>query len=51
MVRRYLTQWKLATGMLPAQLSLKSQHEAKPNASGHRYDHVVTPFCVLNAPE
>lgn len=36
MVRRYLTQWKLATGILPARLSLESQHEAKPSGCGHR---------------
>lgn len=47
MVRRYLTQWKLATGILPVQLSLELQHEAKPSACGHRYDHVVTPSCAL----
>lgn len=36
MVRRYLTQQKLATGIPPAQLSLELQHEAKPSACGHR---------------
>lgn len=36
MVRRYLTQWKMATGILPARLSLELQHEAKPSACGHR---------------
>lgn len=36
MVRRYLTQWKMATGILPAQLSLEVQHEARPSVCGHR---------------
>lgn len=36
MVRRYLTQWKSATGILPAKLSLELQHEARPSACGHR---------------